>query len=116
MSLEDNIKTWVSLDNEFRRINKKLQEIKSKKNEVNDNIITYFHENNINSPTINISDGKLQLIETKQANALTYKFLEECLNDYFKDEKQTEKLINFIKSKRSYNLNQSLKRIYNEEK
>jgi hypothetical protein len=116
MSLQENIKTWVSLDNEVRRINKKLQEIKSKKNEINDNILNYFHENNINAPTINISDGKLQLIETKQANALTYKFLEECLNDYFKDEKETEKLINFIKSKRSYNLNQSLKRFYNEEK
>ena len=52
MSLQENIKTWVSLDNEFRRINKKLQEIKSKKNEINDNILNYFHENNINSPTI----------------------------------------------------------------
>jgi len=116
MSLEDNIKTWVSLDNEFRRINKKLQDIKSKKNEINDNILNYFHENNINSPTINISDGKLQLIETKQANALTFKFLEECLNEYFEDEQKTENMITFIKSKRSYSLNQSLKRFYNEEK
>jgi hypothetical protein len=116
MSLQDNIKLWVSLDNEIRNITKKLQEIKSKKTEINEDIMTYFHEKNITAPTINISDGKLQLIETKQANALTYKFLEECLNEYFKDENKVSDLISFIKSKRNYSLNQSLKRFYNEEK
>ena len=76
--------------------------------------MNHFNERNLNNPIINISDGKLSFTETKVANVLTYKFLEDCLNEYFKDDTPKE-LLKFIKNKRTYTTSNSIKRVYNKE-
>ena len=75
MNLEENIKKWVVLDNKQKKINEEIKEIREKKNELTSNIITNFSERNIKSPVINISDGKLSLVETQTANVISFKFV-----------------------------------------
>lgn len=116
MSLENNIKKWVILDNNHKKLNEQLKEIRDKKNELNDTIINYFNNNNITSPTINISDGKLNIIKTKIPNVLTYKYLEECLNQYFDNNSDKVKdIMEFIKNKRTFSETTNIKRFYNKE-
>tara|TARA_Y100000741_G_scaffold332701_1_gene288819 strand:- start:1545 stop:1889 length:345 start_codon:yes stop_codon:yes gene_type:complete len=114
MSLEENIKKWVVLDNQQKELNERIKDIRYKKNNLTGNIITNFSEKNINSPIIKISDGKLSLIETQQTNVISLKFLLECFNEYFTDEKEGDKLLDFIKSKRRITNVVSIKRIYNK--
>ena len=54
-------------------------------------------------------------METKTANVISYKFLEDCFKEYFNNEKDSQQLIEFIKSKRSYTMSSSIKRTYNKE-
>tara|TARA_B100000902_G_scaffold398667_2_gene466312 strand:- start:308 stop:661 length:354 start_codon:yes stop_codon:yes gene_type:complete len=116
MNIEDNLKQWVNLDNEYTNISNKLKEIRIKKNDLTNTIISQFHEKNIKNPTINISDGKLNLIDTKQANTLTFKFLETCLDEYFNNNNdKTKEVIDFIKSKRNFTLVTSIKRTSNSD-
>ena len=79
MSLEENIKNWVVLDNLHKKLNAQVKEIRDKKTDLTGNIITNFSEKNIDSPIIKISDGKLSLIETQHANVISFKFLLDCL-------------------------------------
>tara|TARA_B100000965_G_C19556580_1_gene742517 strand:+ start:264 stop:608 length:345 start_codon:yes stop_codon:yes gene_type:complete len=114
MSVEKNIKEWVILDNQQKKINEQIKSIRDKKNSLSTDIMNHFNERNLNNPIINISDGKLSFTETKVANVLTYKFLEDCLNEYFKDDTSKE-LLKFIKNKRTYTTSNSIKRVYNKE-
>ena len=114
MNLENNIKKWVNLDNNYRKISNDLKKIRDEKNALNDEIIDYFNINNLKFPNINISDGKLNFSKIKQANLLTYKFLENCLNEYFNNDETVNEIIDFIKKKRIYSEQTVIRRIYNK--
>ena len=114
MSLEENIKKWVVLDNSHKKLCEQVKSVRDEKNKLHENIITYLDANNISNPIINISDGKLNISETKTANVLTYKFLAECLHEYFDKTTEADELMEFIKNKRTFITSKSIKRFYNK--
>lgn len=124
MSIEDKIKRWVVLDNQLKQLQSKMQLLKDEKNDLTNNLIEHFDIANKKFPIINISDGKLNFIIVKQPNALSYKFLDQCLIEYFsKNSSDTNSddtnstsvklLLDYIKSKRTYTINKTIKRVYN---
>jgi len=115
MSLEENIKKWVVIDNQHKKLNEQIKDVREIKNNLTHNIIEKFADKNLKSPVIKISDGKLSLIETQQANVISFKFLLDCFNEYFDDEKQALKVLNFVKAKRTFTNTSSIKRDYNKE-
>lgn len=115
MDLQENIKRWVKLDNDSKKLTQSIKELREEKNNITSNLFDYFSNNNMKPPNVNISDGKLGFVEVNTANVLTYKFLEECLNEYYSESKESKELIDFIKSKRSYTKNKIIRRVYNKE-
>lgn len=115
MDLQENIKKWVKLDNNYKLLYNQLREVREEKNNISANLFDYFSNNNMKPPNVNISDGKLSFVELNNPNALTFKFLEECLNEYFNESKESKELLEFIKSKRSYSKNKLIRRVYNKE-
>ena len=57
MVFEDNIKNWVLIDNQIKHINEKLKDLKDKTNSLENDIQVYLTRNNIDNPTIEITDG-----------------------------------------------------------
>ena len=110
MELQETIKKWVTLDNNLTKINRQLKTIRDEKNQLTSYLVNYFNEKNQNFPRINISDGKLNFIELKQYNTISYKFLEECLYDFYNDKEKTDEILNFIKTRRKYNTTITIKR------
>ena len=115
MDLQENIKRWVKLDNDSKKLAQSIKELREEKNNISSNLFDYFSNNNMKPPNVNISDGKLGFVEVNTANVLTYKFLEECLNEHFDETSKTKELLEFIKSKRSYSKNKIIRRVYNKE-
>jgi len=115
MDLQENIKRWVKLDNDSKKLAQSMKELREEKNNISADLFDYFSNNNMKPPNVNISDGKLGFVEVNTANALTFKFLEECLNEYFDETSKTKELLEFIKSKRTYNKNKIIRRVYNKE-
>lgn len=112
MSLENSIKDWVRLDNKHSELNNELKKLRDNKNECSNDIINFFELKHIENPTINITGGKINLVDQKTSNPMSYKFLEDCFKEYFKNnDEKCEELLNFIKSKRIYSNNKNLKRI-----
>jgi len=111
------LKDWVTYDNYLKKINKKNKDIKEKKENLESKILTIFENNNMTNTKVNIGDSKIFYNESISTNSLSYKFLFECLNKYFKNEKKAEEICDFIKSERdkTKKFNYSIKRTMNKQ-
>jgi hypothetical protein len=111
--LEKTIQNWVELDNELKRINDRAKDIRTRKNDIEDKIITYVEDNNMNNSVVNITDGKIKFCETKQTSPLTLGFLEKCLSEVIANQSQVKQIVDYIKSKRETKMVPEIKRYYN---
>ena len=106
---KNNIKEWVSVDNELRILTEHVKELRDKRNEVNDNIIRYVETNQLCNSTIQLSDGLLKFYNQKTYAPLTYTFLQDTLKDILSID-QTNQIIKYIKEKRETQTNVCIKR------
>ena len=113
MSFQDNIKEWVSLDNDIKNLSDKIKILRDKKKSLNSNILEYINTNNLNDAVININDGNLKFTNTKTTKSITLKYLEECLNELFTDKDKIINILQFIKNNREINEIQEIKRTFN---
>ena len=113
MSLEENIKKWVSIDNQLKTVTEKAKELREAKNTMEEVILEYVETKKMNNATINISDGKLRFVSTKQTAPLTLKYVEECLTNCIKNEEQVGIIMNHIKEAREIKYVPDIKRTYN---
>ena len=112
MSLETNIKKWVSLDNDIKLLSQQIKELRIEKNSYNSSILEYIEEKNLENVTIKIGNGKLKFIDVNQQQPLTYKFICECLYNYFdNDEEKVIDIISYLKSHRNIKTFREIKRI-----
>ena len=113
MSFEENIKKWVSLDNQLKTINEKVKKLRDEKNSTEEFIMNYVEEKEIKNATINISDGKLRFTTTKQTSPLTLKYVEECLMKCIGNEGQVKQVMKVIKDSREVKHSSDIKRYTN---
>ena len=113
MSLEENIKKWVSIDNQLKTVNDKAKELREMKNNAEEFILEYVETKKMTNATVNISDGKLRFVSTKQTAPLTLKYVEECLSNCIKNEEQVTSIMNYIKESREIKYVPDIKRTYN---
>ena len=113
MSLEENIKKWVSIDNQLKTVTDKAKELREAKNNMEEVILDYVEAKKMNNATINISDGKLRFVSTKQTAPLTLKYVEECLASCIKNEEQVSLIMTHIKESRETKYVPDIKRTYN---
>lgn len=112
MSFEENIKKWVALDNKTKILNEELKMIRAQKNTVLGNINYFVQTQKLDNAVVNISDGQLKFVKSQSTQGLTLRFVEQCLLDIFKNEEQTEKVMEYIKLQREVKVNQEIKRFY----
>ena len=112
MSFEENIKNWVALDNQLKIVNEKAKELREKKNTTEDTIMSYVKTNKLSNAVVNISDGKLKFVTTKQTAPLTLKFIDDCLSKCIKSDDQVKQIMHYIKECRESKLMPDIKRYY----
>jgi hypothetical protein len=113
MSFEQHIQQWISVDNQMKQLTDKIKELRDKKNTLNDVIFNHVENSNLSNSTVQISDGKLKFIKTKDTQQLTFKYLETCLHEIIKNEEQVNKIVDYIKNKRDVKYVPEIKRFYN---
>jgi hypothetical protein len=113
MSFETNIKNWVSMDNEIKKINDRLKILREHKSKLHDEITSHIKNNNMENSSVQISDGRLKLMYVKTQQPLTFKYLEDRLSEIIKDKTQVNAIINHIKTKRETKIIPEIKRYYN---
>ena len=111
--LDKTIQNWVELDNDLKKLNEKVKEIRTRKNDLEDKIMTYVEDNDMNNSVVNIADGKIKFCEVKQTSSLTLGFLEKCLSEVIANQSQVKQIVDYIKSKRETKIVPEIKRYYN---
>lgn len=109
-SFVEDIKKWVEYDNKIDAYNSKIKSLKDEKISLSNKITIHMENNQMNNTIINITGGKIKLVEQSVSVPLTYKFLEENLNQYFNDSSKTKDIIDFLKQNRNVKKNKFLKR------
>jgi hypothetical protein len=114
--IQSSIRKWVSIDNEYKKLYSQITLLREKKRTIEENIFNHYDSRNVKYPLINISDGRLSFIQLKQQNMISYKFLEDCFKEFFKDYENgssiENELIELIKLKRTFKTNKLIKRSY----
>tara|TARA_Y100000996_G_scaffold163690_1_gene127190 strand:+ start:147 stop:497 length:351 start_codon:yes stop_codon:yes gene_type:complete len=116
MNFESSIKKWVSLDNHLKSLNNQIKEARIERNDIADNILRYIDTNELNNATVNISDGNLRFINTRQSAPLTLRHVESCLHKCISNEDQVNLIMNCIKETRDIKETSDIKRTYNKKK
>jgi hypothetical protein len=111
MSFETQIQQWVQIDNQVRKLNEQIKELRDKRNYLEDTIITYTSNNNLSNATVKISDGRLKFVSTRVPEPLTFKYLEKTLSEVIKNESQVKLIMEHIRNKREVKTVPEIKRI-----
>ena len=113
MSFEENIKKWVWIDNQLKSVNERVKQLRDEKNTMEETIMTYVETNNLSNATINITDGKLRFVSSKQTAPLTLKYVEECLGKCISNPVQVKQVMQVIKENREVKYSADIKRQVN---
>jgi hypothetical protein len=113
MSFEENIKKWVALDNQLKTLTDKTKQLRDEKNSMEETIMNYVETNKLTNATINITDGKLRFVSTKQTPPLTLKYVEDCLSKCIGNAGQVKQIMQVIKDSREVKYSADIKRYVN---
>jgi hypothetical protein len=109
--LHNNVSEWLKIDNEIKKCNEKVKELRTKKNNIEDTIIDYASENKIDNLAIKTNEGLLKLTENKTASPLTFKYIEQCLKDLIENMEQIETIMTHLKEKRTFSYSTNIKKL-----
>ena len=96
---KENVKTWLGIDDEIAELNKKIKELRAKKNkQIEPKITLFMRQYNISD--LNTDDGKLKCNERNTKKPLSKNLIKQSLSDWFKqDEKEVEAVMEHMISK-----------------
>jgi hypothetical protein len=74
MNFEDNLKRFISIDNEIKGLNERIKLLRDNRTELSDNLIDYAIKNNISNKDIRINNEKIKFTSCKIQQPLTFKY------------------------------------------
>lgn len=109
-----NVKEWISIDDEIAELNKKIKDLKAKKNKQLEPKITLFMRQ-YNISDLNTDGGKLKCNERNTKKPLSKNLIKQSLSEFFKqDEEKVDTVMEHMVSKqeivKSYKLLRSNKK------
>jgi len=78
------VQEWVEIDNKILKSKEENNEIINKKKILEESIIQYVEENNLDNFSLNISDGSIKFSKKTQTQPLSIKIVKQQLEDYSK--------------------------------
>jgi hypothetical protein len=111
--IEKQIQEWVILDNQYKLIYDKVKQVREKKKHLLESILSN-DKLSLNS-VINITDGRLKLVNTQTSTPLSFTYIENSLSEIIKNEDQVKKIMDHLKKRRETKTVTELKRYYNND-
>jgi len=107
--LVTNIKSWLTLDNEIKNLQRLIKEKRKEKKMYTQALVNIMKQNEIDA--FDINDGKLLYTSSKTKVPLSKKHLIESVSKFFdNDENTTKKLCEFILNTRELKTKENIKR------
>ena len=113
MNFEQTIQQWLLLDNQIKKYNENLKELRTKRENIEQKLSKHALNNNLMNSVIKTTDSKLKFVNTKITSPLTFKYIEKTLGEIIKNTEQVNTIVNYIKNNREHKVVPELKRYYN---
>ena len=113
MSFENKVQQWVQLDNQLKKLNEEVKQLRDQRNSLETNLTSYVKTNNMSDATIKVNNSRLKFVDTKVPEPLTFKYLEKTLGEIIKNESQVQLIMEHIKQKRTIKIVPEIKRFSN---
>jgi hypothetical protein len=113
MSFEYKVQQWVELDNQLKKLNEQVKQLRDQRNTLEINLTSYAKTNNMSDSTIKVNNSRLKFVDTKVPEPLTFKYLEKTLGEIIKNESQVHLIMEHIKQKRAVKIVPEIKRFSN---
>ena len=113
MSFDAKVQQWVQVDNELKKLNDRIKQLREQRNVLETNLTTYAKTNNMTNSTIQLNQDRLKFVDTKVPEPLTFKYLEKTLGEIIKDETKVQLIMEHIKNKRAVKIIPEIKRFSN---
>ena len=108
-ALLENVKSWLTIDNEIRALQKEIKERRKMKKQLTTELMSTMKTNEIDA--LNVPDGELIYNKTKTKAPLSKKHLLSSLGQYFKgDQRMIDELSKFIMESRAEKEKESIRR------
>ena len=105
-----NIKQWIDIDTKIQTLNEDLKKLRETRNSTGMFITKYIEAHNLIKTKFSLNNGYIKYSKTNQSNPLTFKYIYDCLKQYFNDEELATTVCEFIKNNRKTTLTTSIKR------
>ena len=113
MSFDSKVQQWVQIDNELKKLNDHVKQLREQRNVLETTITNYAKTNNMTDSTIQINKDKLKFVDTKVPEPLTFKYLEKTLGEIIKNESQVQLIMEHLKQQRVVKVIPEIKRFSN---
>ena len=113
MSFDAKVQQWVQVDNELKKLNDRVKQLRDQRNVLETNLTNYAKTNNMTNSTIQLNQDRLKFVDTKVPEPLTFKYLEKTLGEIIKDESKVQLIMEHIKQKRAVKIVPEIKRFSN---
>jgi hypothetical protein len=110
MSFESNIQKWVMIDNQIKVHTDKIKQLRDEKNALGAAAREQAKSNGYKDSVIQITDGRLRFVETRVADPLSFRYIDEALTNIIPNPESREKIIECLKENRGSKLVPELKR------
>lgn len=104
-----NVKNWLKLDNDIKRVQLALKGLKEKKNSINEEILNFMKKFNIED--LNTKDGVIRYKTTYVKEPLSQKTIKNKLQEMFENQPEIYEKIEGIFTNRGKIEKNSLKRV-----
>lgn len=107
--LIENVKTWLTIDNDIKKLQKEIKEKRNHKKQLTENLVDIMNQRDIDC----MNTGQGQLIKsTKRVKApLSKKHLVNSIQKYFKDDgEKVQELCDYILDSRNVKITENIRR------
>ena len=78
----EKMKEWIELDNTYTSLRQQMNDLTDQKKLLEDDILKYVEDNNLEKVVVSISDGTLKFPKRSTQQAISLKFLKANLSKY----------------------------------
>ena len=108
----EKMKEWIELDNIYGSLRQQINDLNDKKKELEDDILKYIDDNNLEKVVVSVSDGTLKFPKRSTQQSISLKFLKASLSRYNEEKSpiNVEELYKFFVSNLETKTKLSIKR------
>ena len=107
--LIENVKTWLTIDNDIKKLQKAVKNKRKEKKELTENLVNIMNQRDIDC--MNTAQGQLIKTTKKTKAPLSKKHLVNSIQSYFKDDgEKVQELCNYILNSRNIKVTENIRR------